>query len=396
MVFGINFKKKKSYRPRQKMTPVEISRRKAEKKFEEIAKKDPRYNDYYIRAHLGIEKPPDPDPFDQSISNIGNVMIRKVEESFGDGDEIPPEYYDGIMEAVLGRIAVKSGGKRGRPPYYGGGGTRNAYGEEEYGRQSPLAQAIQTADELEALKERFGNGRGGGGGLFGNISPEQIQALGGLLSGLFGIGSKQSQGQLPPPTYYIVEVDGKQARVSDEKYRQLLAEGRIKPVGTLLNPPEEKPKVKPVEESEGNELGIPEKTTVGATLGAIKEEIKEVVIDEVEVVPSGLPDGWEKWAAILDIKAIAAGLSEDPEDFANALIAKAGTGDSPSILLANALVTMESDTVFRYLEALKDKEEYSAYATDLLTDEGREWVETVMETIAAIGQNQVPPEYEDQ
>ncbi len=249
-----------------------------------------------------------------------------------------------------------------------GKGTRRRQSAEEGGYlpQGSLTELEDQIDAVERIKEKLGGGVDGeanSGGSFLGMDNKTIGALANaFFANLLNKGGALGANPGQPTRLYVVQVDGKPdgVAVTEEQYRKLSAEGRLRPMAVLAEPAAPpKPEAKPQPQEGGARANPPGKTAVGT----------DTQLSIAQLV------------AYLDADMVEKSLKQTPEAFIVELLTKVDAQDANASLLQNVLSLFPIDVIMPFLEQYRGQPQYTNSIERLLSDEGKKWL---MEVVALL------------
>ncbi len=246
-----------------------------------------------------------------------------------------------------------------------GKGTRRRQSAEEGGYlpQGSLTELEDQIDAVERIKEKLGGGVDGeanSGGSFLGMDNKTIGALANaFFANLLNKGGVPGVNAVAPQRLFVVQVidQGKvqERAVTEEQYRQLAAEGRLRPMAVLAEAPA-KPEAKPLPQAGGAGANPPGKTAVGTDT---QPSIAQLI-------------------AYLDADMVEKSLKQTPEAFIVELLTKVDAQDANASLLQNVLSLFPIDVIMPFLEQYRGQPQYADSLERLLSDEGKKWLTEVV------------------
>ena len=210
---------------------------------------------------------------------------------------------------------------------------------------SSISQALEDIKSLEELKEALGSK---GSGLASLVTPELLIEV---LRTVRDMSAKNTpQVEIP---VYVVQVDGQMTKVTEPQYKQLLQEGRVKPLGAIEAPKAPvgvKVESKPVSEA------MPGITSV------INADTQETPLD---VLSSIEPEELAGYLAML------------PEEFVDNL---RGEGSTRSEFLIGVLTKATPEKIIEWITPYEDDANFGRYVKHLC-GEGKPWLVKVLEIL---------------
>jgi len=307
-------------------------------------RENPELEREFILKKMGFElKPPDPEEVKQK--EFRSRLIDEAMVMINEDDDLRRQYAEGMIGEILGGPKRGSSRRRDEP-------------EDFYQMPgSSISQALEEIDSLAALKqkmEEMGMSNGGGkGGFFGGLTMKDLVGVFPYLASMLGKGQPdQPQMQQPQSSRtYVVEVNGQKAELPEAQYLKMLQEGTLAPVASVKHAPEaEKPE----------ESAKPE-----------PEPIKSL-----ELFHLLDPDEFLTW------------METDPETFVLDMKTGADQKEDTFSFLWGFFSTVTNESILDYATRYKEHPEYGLLAEKILSDEGKAWLEKVLEMVNEINQLQ--------
>ncbi len=303
----------------------------------EIAKGDPDAERAYISSLIGIElKAPDPDS--KTKQELKTLLTNEALKEIQADPALRKELARRQVDAILGESA-----------------TSERYEEGPYGGGSSISQALAELDELEQLRAKLGIKGNGGGLLSAFADPEVLKALLNFLSGW----KAQPESEVRSEPYYVISIDGKPTSISKSQYQKLLQEGNLQPIAALIAP---KPTPAPTKESteEGISVISPEAGQPGT-------------LPEFKALPEFLTKA--------DFSIAHDWLDLEPGEFVTLLKAEVDKDVEESKLIWGFLTTATYEGIVNITAPYKTNPKVSVLIERLLSDEGKEWLEQVLQLV---------------
>ena len=288
----------------------------AREKLLEKAKTNPELENQYISKLMGIEINP-PDPAEEHKREIRKIISQEALEEIKRDPELRKEFARSHVEEIIGESH-----------------TSREFGDGEF-FGSPIAQALQELENLDALKERIGGKSGPLGGL---ITAEVIS------EGLKTI--RELKGKVE--RVYIVQINGKSYEVPESQYQQYLQQGRIAPIAALQEPKAVK-------------IGPPAEPPISEP-----------------AISAGEPE-LPEFFSMVDLGQLAGYLDQPPEEFVIQLETEVSEGITQSQLIWNFLTTTSHDKIVELITPYKNHSQVGVYVERLLS--GKAWLEEVLRLI---------------
>ena len=266
------------------------------------------------------------------------ITAKALEQIQGD-PELAEQFVEAQVEAIL---------SEGKP-------IRRHRGESEYYPESgsAITQAVEELESLGEFKEKLaelGMTEGGKQGFFSGMTMKDLLDVIPHIASLMGKG-QGGNGQICRT--YIVRVDGKDQELNESQYAQLLQQGRIAPVAVIEQP--RKP------------------TQVQGQLELTKKTRAEKVPDL-------------SWLEGLNFDVLNAWLDQEPQEFVLKLKSEVDQGTEQSKLIWGLLTSTTVEGITGYIAPYKDNPKISIFVERLLSDEGQEWLSSVIELVKSIEQ----------
>lgn len=256
---------------------------------------------------------PEKDPLKEQKHEINEIITTEALQILKNDPELKQQFGRKRIETIIGEAPILSEGE-GYPP------------------GSAIGQVLEEIEEFDALKEKLGGGKGGG---WGDLLKDPAVAISivNLIKTLVGQGSA-----IPQEPTYVVQINGQPKKVTETEYKQLEAQGLIKPIAAI-----EAPQVPP-------------------------EEIKK----EPKPEPPAFLSTMEEFAWMLDLI---------PEDFVSQLESDIQEGLPQPQLFWNFLSSTDYEKVVELITPYKDNEQVGSYVEKLLSEEGKIWLEEVIKLV---------------
>ena len=262
-------------------------------------------------------------------SRVVDQALRKIEED----PNLTERFVDSQIEEILGE------------------GSGNGRYDDDIYPGSSLSQVLEDVDALEQLKEKLGGGSSSFASLFKD--PAVATALLGLVQSIMGNNKIGPQEKL-----YIVNVDGQDRGISESEFRQLQSQGLLKPVAMIEAP---HPTVEPDEE-------FPQPM------------IKKQILTEEHLSTEEEPD-ISTISGIFDINILTGYIELPPEEVVEQLSYDFDAGLEHAKFLWDFLSSANYDNVVQLIKPYESNTEVSYIIGKILSDEGKEWFEKVVELI---------------
>ena len=319
----------KTRKPYRKPSEDDVERKnqrkekeKAREKFYKIARENPEVERQWVAKQMGIDlRPPDPD--DEAKKSIRSSLIKAAHELINEDEDLKRQWAETMIPDIIGTSEGKRRRREEGP--YGGGGF-----------DSSIQELPELLDSLDALKDRLGNKSDKG--ILGNIFTEDNFGL--VLKLLLGM--TRGEGTGVDKRTYVVQIDGQTREVSEQEFKELKSQGLIQPV---------------------------------ALIGGRKEEDTEPEKPQTKV-----PDLTEI-ANSFDLSMIDSYLEMEPEEFVLQLSSEVDSEIDQSKFLWGFLTKADYGGIVKFITPYKDNLEFGYLVEKLLSDEGKSWVERVLELV---------------
>ena len=361
--------KRKSYQRRTPLSAKEqqekVEQKKAWDGFVKQMEKDPELEKQFIFQKMGISPLTPQDPADAKKMQLRSTLIEEACKLIGEDDDLRREYAEGMIGEL---ISSKSGRGRSRRD------SEYDLGMMESG--SSLSHALEEVENLSELKaklQELGMVEGGENekGFFGGLKLKDLlsvlpQVLPYLVSGQQG---SPAQGR-PAETMYVVQVNGRQTRVTESQYQKMLQEGSIKPVGELMSPKG------PKEQSEQQERqidddGIQVVESSRPTLPMPNE------VDEQHIELPPIDFIFQQ----LSMDSIMNCMDNDPTEFVMTLQIEKENNTEWAQFMWGLLSNVNYEGVLSLVQNYAGDERAAQFIERLYSEEGKAWVEAVIEQI---------------
>ena len=264
----------------------------------------------------------DEDPVKRQEQEIKATLVSEALKRIKSDPELLQQFTEKQVEKLVGGVSITEG----EDAYLG----------------SPLEQVLQDLENMDALKEKLGAKGGAFGGL---VNAETITEILKTIRSMGGRGITEA----PPERTWVVEVNGQPTEVTEPQYRQLEQAGKLRPVAAL-EAPKQPPKTEEVEETR---QGIePE------------PEVPEFIVNNLDM--------------------LAGYLELSPEEFVDELLALQIDSSEYSFVW-NFLLNAAPEKIVEIIEPYREHSIVGAYVEKLLSDEGKVWIEGVMELMKEQG-----------
>ena len=276
----------------------------------------------------------EPDENEKAKRDMQAIIFKQALSEIQTNPELRRKLAEHKAEEILGIVSDKDG--EGLEGYPGG---------------SSISQLMDEMEQYDELRKRFSGG--GSGALGGLIDKDTINGIINLLI-TYSKGRSTVQPVLQERMVLVTTPDGGLAEVAESKYLELYKSGQIKPVAALAAP-----KVEPLpsEKTESKDTGKPQETSVPSQPG----------IDDL--------------LSIVSLQEIEEFLDYTPEELVERINSEMAEGVTRASLLKTLLKTVNYDQVVQYITPYKDDIQVRKYAQRLLSPEGKEWCEKVLELV---------------
>ena len=307
----------------------------------EIVKGDPDAERAYISTLIGVElKAPDPDG--KTKQALKTLLTEEALREIQADPALRKELARRQVDAILGEDTNR--GDRFNEGEYGGGG-------------SSISQALAEIDELEELRAKLG-GKGNGGLLSAFADPEVLKALLGFLAGM----RTPAGDEVRPEPYYVISIDGKPTSISKSQYTKLLQEGNLKPVAAYIST---KPDVETAGKIDDDGISVVSPTSGIPTKSKEPKEYKDLP-EFLNRADFSIANDW------LDLEAA---------EFVTLLKAEVDKQVEESKLIWGFLTTATYEGIVNITAPYKTNPKVSVLIERLLSDEGKEWLEQVLQLV---------------
>ena len=320
-------KPKQKYHRRTPATPEAKQKQAEDKKAWELLmkqmKEDPDLERDFVLKKLGIE-PKAKNQADEKRQQLQAVLTDEAIKLISEDEDLRRQY----AESMLGDVIGNKGNKRSRH-------------DDDYmnmmGSGSSVSDEIDSLLELQAKLSELGmmKGSDNGGGFFKGLTMKDV------LDGVKLLKGEEVQ-RSPMETLYVVQVDGKPAKVTELQYNQLMKAGRIKPLVEIDSPKEEPDEPLPEEPS-------------SSPLDRILEYVDVVTLQE-------FMDG----DPIKFVDVLQDGVQEEIKEYQ---------------FLWGLLSNTTYDGLLSLIAPYRSDERVTNFIDRLSTDEGKIWLETVIDSV---------------
>lgn len=309
-----------------------------------IAQNDPRVRVQMIRDVFHINIPDEEDSISKKKRHIEELATDEAFKIISEDPAMKNRLAMGMANRILGKM--------GSPDE-----------DEENGILSSGDDIEGIIDRYHTLKDEFGGGNNGNGGLIKSVLDSEFgKQLAMIMAGMMTKGGSLITQQ--QERTYVVQIDGQMCEVPESQYRQILQEGRVKPVAALEQPkPQSEPK--------------------SPTTQVIVPQTQQPVIQDLE-----LPAFFKS----LDIGEIAGYLEFQPQDLIFQLKSEEASRPEVSLLL-QVLSQVDYDSIVKKIKPYENHSQVGVYVKRLLSPEGRKWLEAVISLTKDGGSNDAGNSY---